>query len=196
MAASGTPYGPMALRPPGDPGRLAGAPAHSPSPSGRRFAWWARVLTLASAALILAGGYVHFCLYANHGYRSIPKIGPSFLLQFASSAAIAIALVFAGGPLRAGRRRVAVAQLARLAGIGLGVGTLAALAIAHTSGGLFGFREIGLKPAPQTLITVLVEYDAAVLLAIAMLFSRLAARRAPVGGREHHPGGTRLPDAA
>jgi hypothetical protein len=196
MAASGTPCGPMAPRPSGDPGRLAGAPGPSPSPSSRRFAWWARVLTLASAALIVAGGYVHFCLYANHGYRSIPKIGPSFLLQFTSSAAIAVALVFARGSLRAGHRRVAVAQLARLAGIGLGVGTLAALAIAHTSGGLFGFREIGLKPAPQTLIAILVEYDAAVLLAIAMLLSRLAARRAPVASREHHPGGTRLPDAA
>jgi len=76
------------------------------------------------------------------------------------------------------------------------VGTLAALAIAHTSGGLFGFRETGLNPSPQTLIAILVEYDAAALLAIAMLLSRLAARRAPAASRAHHPGGTRLPDAA
>jgi hypothetical protein len=31
----------------------------------------ARRLSIASAGLILAGGYVHFCLY-RHGYQFIP----------------------------------------------------------------------------------------------------------------------------
>jgi hypothetical protein len=182
----------MAPRRSAEPVRLLGASHPAP---GRRFAWWARALTLASAALIVAGGYVHFCLY-SHGYRSIPTIGPAFLLQFTSSAAIAIALVLARGWVRTGRHRVSIAQLARFAGIGLGVGTLAALAVAHTSGGLFGFREIGLKPAPQTLITIIVEYAAAVLLAIAMLCSRFAARLARVGVRERNSRGAHLTDAA
>jgi hypothetical protein len=183
----------MAPQPSGEPVRPPAAPTASPSVAGRRLAWVARALTLASAALIAAGGYVHFCLYRK-GYRSIPTIGPAFVFQFTSSAAIAITLVVARGSLRAGRHRVAIAQLARLAGIGLGVGTLVALAIAHTSGGLFGFREFGLRPAPQTLITILVEYDAVVLLAIAMLCGRVAERRVAV--RAHPAKGAHLPDAA
>src|SRR5579862_6072074 len=169
----------MAPLRPGEPVRLHDAPTAPPSAGSRRYARWARGLTLASAALIVAGGYVHYCLYASHGYRSIPKIGPAFLLQFTSSAAIAVALVFARGSVPIGRHRASLAQLARLAGIGLGVGTLAALGIAHTSGGLFGFREIGLRPAPQTLIAILVEYGAAMLLGIAVL---QAWRGHPGGG--------------
>ena len=148
-----------------------------------------------SAALIVTGGYQHFCLY-RHGYRSIPTIGAAFLVQFTSSAVIAVALVFARGSVRAGRYRVPIAQLVRSAGIGLAVGTLVALAAAHTSGGLFGFREIGLKPAPQTLITILAEYDVAMLLAIAMLLGRSAGRRQRTAVRELPAGGTHLPDAA
>src|SRR5205807_1578309 len=34
-----------------------------------------RRLSVAAAACVLVGGYVHFCLY-EHGYRFIPKIGP------------------------------------------------------------------------------------------------------------------------
>jgi hypothetical protein len=184
----------MAPRRSGEPARLPGPPGVAPS-ADRGLARWARALTLGSAALVVTGGYQHFCLY-RHGYRSIPTIGPAFLLQFTSSAVIAIALVFARGWVRAGRHRVPIAQVVRLAGIGLGVGTLVALAVAHTSGGLFGFREIGLKPAPQTLITILTEYDAAVLLAIAMLLSHVAGRRGRAAVRELHPGGTHLSDAA
>src|SRR5260370_35486565 len=62
----------------------------------------ARRLSIASAALILAGGYVHFCLY-RHGYRFIPKIGVSFLLQAVSSVLLAWALLV----LRGGRRAAA-----------------------------------------------------------------------------------------
>jgi hypothetical protein len=176
------------------------AAVHEPGGSsvtgtGCRSAGWARALTLASAALILLGGYVHFCLY-RHGYRLIPKIGVGFLLQFTSSAFIAGALVVAGGSLRAGLHRVAVAQLARLAGIALAIGTLVALAIAHTSDGLFGFREVGLRPAPQTVITVVVEYWAAVLLGAAMVWGPLADRRARGRATQPRSSATHMLDAA
>ena len=52
----------------------------------------ARRLTVLAALLIVTGGYVHFCLY-RHGYRFIPTIGISFLLQFTSSALLAGALL-------------------------------------------------------------------------------------------------------
>jgi hypothetical protein len=167
----------------------------SPTGTGHRLAGWARALTLASAALILVGGYVHFCLY-RHGYRLIPTIGIGFLLQFTSSGLIAGALVVARGSLRAGCHRVAVAQLARLAGIALAIGTLVALAIAHTSDGLFGFREVGLRPAPQTVITVVVEYWAAVLLGAAMVWGSLSDRRARVRVTRPCPTAMHLRDAA
>jgi hypothetical protein len=177
----------MAPRLSGELVRLRVMPTQSPSAAGRRLAWWARALTLTASALIVAGGYVHFCLY-RHGYRSIPTIGPAFLLQVSWSAAITIALVVARGTVRTGRHGISIPQLARLAGIGLALGTLVALAIAHTSGGLFGFREFGLRPAPQTVIAVLVEYDAAVLLTIAMLCGWVAERRVEARA---HPAGAR-----
>ena len=197
-AGCGTRCGPMArLRSvdAGTPGgRGSGAPVRSPRSDGAR--WYAgavRALTVLSAVLIAVGGYVHFCLY-RHGYRFVPEIGMGFLLQFTSSAVVAVALLLVRGSVRLGRRRLALRQLVRLVGIALAVGTLAALAIAHTSGGLFGFRERGLEPAPQTLITILVEYEAAVLLAIAMFGAHFADRRTSASGRI--PRTTRLPDAA
>jgi hypothetical protein len=144
--------------------------------------------------LLVAGGYVHFCLY-RHGYRFIPKIGPAFVLQFTSSVAVSAALVFGSGWVSVGRWRCPLAQLARLAGIALAVGTLGALAIAHTPGGLFGFREIGLKPAPQTVITVAVEWEAAMGLGVAMVCSHIAARLAR-SDRDTQTRRTHLPDAA
>jgi hypothetical protein len=131
----------------------------------------ARRLSIGSAVLILSGGYVHFCLY-RHGYQFIPKIGVSFLLQASSSAVLAVALLVRGGRVRVGRRSVALAQLIRLSTIGLSLGTLAALGIAHTPGGLFQFRETGLRPAPQTVIAIVAESLATLLLTVAMFEGR------------------------
>ena len=156
-------------------------PPHAVEERRRHRSTTARRLSVASAALILVGGYVHLCLY-RHGYRFIPKIGVSFLLQVVSSALLATALVVPGRRIRAGRgtRRgrhfVARAQLTRLSAIALSLGTLAALGIAHTPGGLFQFREIGLRPAPQTLVAIVAESLAAVLLTVAMFEGRAAVR--------------------
>jgi hypothetical protein len=138
----------------------------------------ARSFSAASAALILAGGYVHFCLY-RHGYRFIPKIGVSFLLQATSSVVLA-AFLLRGGRRRVGPRSMELAQLTRLFAIGLSVGTLAALGIAHTQGGLFQFHEIGLRPAPQTLVAIAAESLATLLLGVAVLEDRAAARKQTV----------------
>jgi hypothetical protein len=127
-------------------------------------------LSLAAAALLVVAGYVHLCLY-RHGYRFIPKIGVSFLLQAVSSAVLAVGLVTASCRRRHGQRAWVRAQLTRLGAIGLSLGTLAALGLAHTHGGLFQFREMGLRPAPQTLITIVAESLAVVLLGAAMLIA-------------------------
>jgi hypothetical protein len=170
-------------RRPGDPtltdprGRQPEAPG-SPTLHPATTARW---LSVVSAVLILAGGYVHYCLY-RHGYRFIPKIGVSFLLQAGSSTILAAALLVRGGRVRLGRHRVPVAQLTRLSAIGLSVGTLAALGIAHTPAGLFQFHEVGLRPAPQTLIAIVTESLAALLLGVAMLEARAAVRAQNVTG--------------
>lgn len=168
--------------PPGLPAAGGGGRVARPEVSrgrGPDRARMARRLSVASAALILAAGYVHLCLY-RHGYRFIPKIGVSFLLQAVSSAALALALVLWKGPMHLLRRTVSAAQLSRLAAVGLSVGTLAALGLAHTSKGLFQFHEMGLRPAPQTLIAIVTESLATVLLIAAMFEAYVAARRPKV----------------
>ena len=155
----------------------------------------ARRLSVAASALILAGGYVHLCLY-RHGYRFIPEIGVSFLLQAGASAIIAAALLVRGERRRVGRYAVTLAQLTRLSAIGLSVGTLVALGIAHTPAGLFQFREIGLRPAPQTLIAIVAESLATLVLAVAMLEERAAAHNQTVTTTVAPPTGRAARDAA
>jgi hypothetical protein len=118
--------------------------------------------------LILVGGYVHLCLY-RHGYRFIPKIGVSFVIQALSSAVLAATLFVKSGGIHVRKRLVGLAQITRFAAIGLSLGTLAALGIAHTPSGLFQFREFGLRPAPQTLIAIVAESLATLLLGLALL---------------------------
>ena len=191
---SDAPPGPMAPQRPADPARFRRSthPGH-PAP-GRRLASCARGLTLAAAGLIAAGGYVHFCLY-RRGYRSIPSIGPAFLLQFTFSAVVAAALVLARGWLPTGRRRVAMAQVARGAGVAFALGTLVALAIAHTKGGLFGWHEFGLRPAPQTAITIIVEWEAAVFLGLAMVCGGVATSRSRPNDQDGAPASLARRDA-
>jgi hypothetical protein len=120
-----------------------------------------RTFGVVTAALVAAGGYVHFCLY-RHGYRTIPKIGVGFLLQVVTSAIVVVALLI--GPHRVARlarvahvtdRRAGI--LTGLAAAALAAGTLVAFALTRTPGGLFNFQERGLQPAPQALIALVAE---------------------------------------
>jgi plastocyanin len=115
-----------------------------------------RSLRIAAAIALLIGGLVHLQLYFE-GYRSIDKIGPSFLLNAVASGVIAAALV--------ARREWFV----RLAGIGLAVGTILAFILSRQGDGLFDFREEGLEPSPQAIIALVVEIAAIVLLAATFL---------------------------
>jgi hypothetical protein len=156
-----------------------------------------RLLSLAPAGLIVIGGFVHYCLYYNHGYRFIPKIGVSFLVQFSLSAILAACLLLLPrARIRLGGHSVPLAQPTRLAALGLSIGTLAALGIAHTSRGLFGFREIGLQPAPETVIAIVVESLAAVLLSVAFFRRGEGTRLAEVTGQVAPRRGPAVPDAA
>jgi hypothetical protein len=118
-----------------------------------RVATVAAALPRIGAAVCLAtSGYLHAQLY-THGYRTIPGIGPAFLLQASGSLAVAILLLL-GGPM-----------ILRLAAAALAGGALGGFALSRTVG-VFGFVEHGLQPAPQALISVLVEVAALLLVAV------------------------------
>jgi hypothetical protein len=117
-----------------------------------------RGLGIATAVLVAAGGYVHFCLY-RHGYRTIPKIGVGFLLQAVTSVVVGVALLV-GPHLIARVVHVTdrlVGALTELAAAALAIGTLVAFALSRTPGGLLDFQERGLEPAPQALIALIAE---------------------------------------
>ena len=129
-----------------------------------------RLLDIVAAALIGVGGYLHYSLYIE-GYRAIPTIGTAFLLQVISSAIVAVALiVHLRFRLHVGRVAISAPTMARIAGIGLSVGTLVAFVLSRLPGGLFNFQERGLQPAPQSLLTIIAEAGAVVLLVAALAF--------------------------
>ena len=132
-----------------------------------------RRLSAVAAGAIAVGGYVHFCLY-RRGYRAIPKIGPAFLLQVVASVVVASALLLIGKErfLHFGRVVVRSSLVAETLGLALSLGTLAAFAASRTPSGLLGFREGGLQPAPQALLTVVAESAALVLLSAALVLER------------------------
>ena len=92
----------------------------------------ARLTRLLGAALLIAGGLIHYDLW-EAGYRHIPRIGPLFIANFVLSIAIAGALVVTG--------RATVA----LAGIVLAAGSLVGLVLSRTVG-VLGFTETGWTP--------------------------------------------------
>ena len=88
----------------------------------------ARASRLASVALLLAGGFIHYRLW-RHGYRGIPYIGPLFLANVISSALIALGLLIF-------RRSTTV----MLGGAALSAGSLVALVMSRTTG-ILGFTD-------------------------------------------------------
>jgi hypothetical protein len=103
-----------------------------------------RLARLLAAAGLLAGGYVHWHLW-DHGYRYIPKIGVLFEINVVISIVAALAVLV--------RRDLIVL----LGGIAVAIGTLAAFAGSRLPGGIFGFQERGLAPAPYALIALVAE---------------------------------------
>lgn len=120
-------------------------------------------LRVGVAVCLATSGFVHAQLYV-HGYRTIPGIGPMFLLQASGSLAVALLLLISA-PL-----------VLRLGAAALTAGALGGFALSRTVG-VFGFVERGLNPAPEALISVLVEIAALLLLAIPLLSRRHSSRR-------------------
>ena len=113
------------------------------------------LLRVSAAGCLAASGALHAQLYL-HGYRTIPGIGPAFLLQASGSLAVALLLL------------ISSATVLRLAAAALAAGALVGF-IASRTIGVFGFVEYGLQPAPQALISLLIETTALALLTVPLL---------------------------
>ena len=120
----------------------------------------ARVLRLAGAVLVLAGGAVHLKL-------NLDDYGNDDILMAFALNAVASALVAAYLVLRDD-------VVGPIAGIGLSVGSLLAFTMSRRGDGILDFREVGWNPSPEAALTVAVE-----LAALAVLVAALWSRRSP-----------------
>jgi hypothetical protein len=105
---------------------------------------------VVGSALLASSGAVHLQLWAM-GYRTIPTIGPLFLLQGIGGVLLAVVLLL--------WRRLLVV----VAGAGFMVATIGGLLVSVYFG-LFGFRDT--FAAPYAGLSVVVESAAAVVLAV------------------------------
>ncbi len=144
--------------------RVTRAPAALDSAAVRRAV---NVLAVLGAALMVWSAVIHLQLWSD-GYRSIPVIGPLFLIQGIGSIALALLLV--------ARRRVYLLA----AGAGLMAGTGAGLLLSVTIG-LFGFRDSLGIPEAQT--SLMVEFTGAAVLAGAAAVLAAGSSRLGAGSR-------------
>ena len=116
---------------------------------------------IAGAALLIASGAIHLDLYLT-GYRSIPTIGPLFLLQIIAAFVLAVAIL-------ATRHWLAAAAGAGFAASTLG-GYLLSLKV-----GLFGFTEVRTTAG---IVAAIIDVAAFATLATAVILALNLGRRA------------------
>lgn len=131
-----------------------------------------RVARYLGAAALLGVGLDHLQQYFGAYYSAIPTIGTLFVLNFAASVVLAGALFL---PIqRAGRRGRHMLGCVAAMGIGVAVGSLAALLVSEQAP-LFGFMESGYRQA--IVVSIVLEILASVLLG-AFLIATLRSSRA------------------
>lgn len=139
------------------------------------------------AAALLGVGLDHLEQFSAGHYSAIPTMGTLFALNFVSAALIAGALAAPVQrlPGRAGRTAL---PLLSAGGIGVAAGSLAGLLLSESTG-LFGFMEVGYRPA--IVLSIALELATIVLLTVhALMADRGFADRArPSGPRIGPPRG-------
>jgi hypothetical protein len=143
----------------------------------------APVLRYVAAAAVLAVGIDHYVQYTSDHYDVIPTIGTLFLLNFLGAVAVALAMVL---PLHriAPSAGSAARALATVGGLAIAGGSIAGLLVSE-HGGLFGFQEVGYRPA----VVLSLVLDG---IALALLVAHLAAGGAGRAGAKPPRGGGRL----
>lgn len=124
------------------------------------------------AAALLGVGLDHLEQYSAEHYSAIRTIGTLFALNFASATLIAGALTAPVQRLPGRAGRIALPLLSA-GGIGVAAGSLAGLLLSESTG-LFGFIEVGYRPA--ILLSIGLEATT-----IALLSAHLALSRRPHG---------------
>ena len=121
----------------------------------------AQAFRYLGALAVLATGVAHIEQYSVDNYSTVPTIGTLFLLNFIAAIVIAVGLI---APLRrvTGRYTDAIRAVLAVGGVGLAVGSLAALFVSETTG-LFGFVEHGYRMAIVVAIAVEVAATAFLL---------------------------------
>jgi predicted lipoprotein with Yx(FWY)xxD motif len=107
------------------------------------------LLRLAGAGLLLATAGLHLDLYLT-GYRTIPTIGPLFLLQVIAGLGLGLLVLVTGN------------RLVALAGAGYAIATLGGYLLS-VQFGLFGYREI---ETTAGIVAAVIEVAAFVVLAL------------------------------
>lgn len=121
----------------------------------------ALVLRLASVGLLAWIGYIHWVLWQNEGYKTIPTYGPFFLVDAIAGIVLALALLVWPRPL------------AGLLSAGFIASTILALVISLTVGP-FGFKET--ISANYVVLALVVE---SIALIIVLSWTFLAAWAIP-----------------
>jgi hypothetical protein len=127
----------------------------------------AAVARYLGAAALLGVGLDHLEQYSTEHYSAIPTIGPLFALNFVSAALIAGALAAPVQRLPGRAGRIALPMLSA-GGIGVAAGSLAGLLLSESIG-LFGFMEIGYRPA--IVLSIALELATIVLLTLHALLA-------------------------
>jgi predicted lipoprotein with Yx(FWY)xxD motif len=147
-------------------------------------------LGIIGAALLVASGAIHLDLYLT-GYRSIPTIGPLFLLQVIAAFALAVAIPVTGSALVAAAG--AAFALSVLGGylLSLWVGLFGFTEVRTTAGIVAGiidvaaFATLALAAAPGLPYVkdlgrkLLPAVSAASVVALALLFAAVATPKSP-----------------
>jgi hypothetical protein len=123
-------------------------------PAGMRWRagrWAVSILAVAGAAMLVWSGVIHLMLW-DDGYRSIPTIGPLFIIQGVGCIVIAVALTIF--------RRLALVAAGAVALAATAVGLLLSVHV-----GLFGYQES--LAVPYAVSSLVVEFTGAGLLVIA-----------------------------
>jgi multisubunit Na+/H+ antiporter MnhG subunit len=133
-----------------------------------------RTMRRLGAIALLAVGAVHLQQYFGAGYRSIPTIGPLFLLNAVSAGVVAIGLLAPLERILHHRRAELASGLLTGAAVAIAAGSLVALFVSE-NGTLFGFSETGYSTA--IVLAIIAEALAIVLLApvAAVTLKRAAA---------------------
>jgi hypothetical protein len=116
--------------------------AAGPGRSRRPLSMAATVLFVIGGALLIWSAAVHFHLWSEtDGYRTIPTIGPLFLLQSIAGLVIGIGVVVV--------RRLWAAVI----GLGFALSTIAGFLLS-VGVGLFGFKDSWLAPFAKESFTI------------------------------------------